>query len=123
MLRPTLRSYCRKFAALSLNRHCDCFGDRWWISVGGRHHILYLRKLLPRGFRLTLPVPHTGIKPPLGQKALMRAALNDDALVEHDDFVGAHNGRKPMRDHKRGAIFRYPVERVLDIPFGVAVER
>ncbi len=36
----------------------------------------------------------------------MRAALDDHALVEHEDLVGADDGRQPVRDDQRGAALR-----------------
>ena len=53
----------------------------------------------------------------------MRAALDDHAVVEHENLVGVDDGRQPMRDDQRGAIARHAVELVLDVPLGVAVER
>ena len=53
----------------------------------------------------------------------MRAALDDHAVVEHDDLVGADDGREPVRDDQRRAVARHPFERVLDLLLGVAVER
>jgi len=53
----------------------------------------------------------------------MTAALGNRALVEHDDLVGADNGGEPVRDHKRGAPARYPLQRILDFLLGMAVER
>jgi hypothetical protein len=52
----------------------------------------------------------------------MRAALDDLALIEHDDLVGADNGREPVCDHQRGAALGHPLQRVLDFLFGVTVE-
>src|SRR6266478_1367325 len=49
------------------------------------------RQLLPRLLGLALPVPHTGIKSAGCQKLAVGSALGDTALVEHDDFVGAHD--------------------------------
>ena len=54
---------------------------------------------------------------------MVRAALDDHALVEHDDLVGADDGGEPVRDHQRGAVLRHQLERILDFPLGVAVER
>ena len=44
----------------------------------------------------------------------MGAALDDLALVEHDDLVGVDDGRQPVRDDQRRAVLRHAVERVLD---------
>src|SRR6185436_19420629 len=85
----------------STGRLYDRLVDRWRISIGGHRRILYQRKLLPRRFRLALAVPHTGIEAPFDQKPVVCATLDNDALVEHDDLVGANDGRQPMRDHKR----------------------
>ena len=46
-----------------------------------------------------------------------------DALVEHHDLVGADDGGEPVRDDQRGAVLGNAVERILDVPLGVAVER
>ena len=54
---------------------------------------------------------------------MVRAALDDDAVVEHDDLVGADDGGEPVRDDQRGAVVRDLFERVLDFALGVAVER
>src|SRR5260221_11349181 len=83
--------------------------------------VVDLRELLPRLLGLTLPVPHTGIESVGSQKPAVGAALGDAALIEHDDFVGTDDGRKPMRDHQRGAAARDAFERFLDLGFGVAV--
>ena len=53
----------------------------------------------------------------------MRAALDDRALVEHDDFIGVDDGREAMRDDQRGAAARDAVERVLDLALGEGIER
>ena len=53
----------------------------------------------------------------------MRAALDDDALIEHQNLVGADDGREPVGDDQSGAVFRDAVERILNIALGVAVER
>ena len=80
-------------------------------------------KFLARFFGLTLAIPHAGIKAIRCQQRIVRAALDDLALVQHDDFVSPHDGREPMRDHQRGAIARNTLERVLDFLFRMAVER
>lgn len=72
---------------------------------------------------LTLAVPHAGIDAAERQQFLMIAALDDHALIEHDDLVGIHHRRQTMRDHQRGTVLRDLFERSLDLHFGVAVER
>ncbi|MNL54651.1 hypothetical protein D3C87_1779990 [compost metagenome] len=52
----------------------------------------------------------------------MRAAFGNLACAQHDDLVGADDGRKPVGDDKRRAIFRNLVERRLDLMFSRRVE-
>ncbi|MNV95048.1 hypothetical protein D3C71_1899010 [compost metagenome] len=52
----------------------------------------------------------------------MRAAFGNLAGAQHDDLVGADDGRKPVGDDKRRAIFRNLVERRLDLMFSRRVE-
>ena len=72
---------------------------------------------------LALLVPHGRIDAALRQQPVMGAALDDDALVEHQDLVGADHRRQAMRDDERGAAARYAFERVLYLAFGEGVER
>ena len=80
-------------------------------------------QLFARLFGLTLSVPHAGIKAVLGEQRIVGAALDDLAMVKHDDLVGADDGREPVRDHQRRAVAGNALERVLDFLFGMAVER
>src|SRR5882724_12110697 len=52
------------------------------------------RQLLPRLLSLALPVPHTGIKSATCQKPGVSSALDDTALIQHNDLVerGTHSG-------------------------------
>ena len=61
--------------------------------------------------------------PPRARSSSMRAALGDDALVEHQDLVGVDHGRKTVRDHDRRASARDALQRRLNLPFGETVER
>ena len=85
--------------------------------------VVDLREFLPRLLGFTLPVPHTGIKSAGSQKPGVRAALGDASLIQHDNFIGADDGREPMRNHQRGAATRDALQRFLDFMLGVAVER
>ena len=49
--------------------------------------------------------------------------FHDVAPLEHDDRIGATNGREPMRDHKRRAIQQERGERVLHQALRFRVER
>ena len=53
----------------------------------------------------------------------MRAALDNDAVVEHDDLVGADHRRQAVRDDEGRAAAADPVEGVLDLLLGEAIER
>ena len=52
----------------------------------------------------------------------MRPALDDPAVVEHDDLVGVADRREPVRDRDRRAALGEPVERLLDGALGLRVE-
>ena len=51
------------------------------------------------------------------------ADLDDAAVVEDDDLVGVAHGREPVRDRDRRPPLGEPVERLLDEPLGLGVER
>ena len=53
----------------------------------------------------------------------MAAAFDDPACLEHDDLVGMHDRRQPVRDHDRGPAALDIFERALDLGLGAAVER
>src|ERR1700761_6026330 len=65
-----------------------------------------LDQRLLRGRDLALAVPEPGVEAALGQQMLVSPPLGDHALVEHENFVGVHDGREPVRDDQRGAPFR-----------------
>src|SRR5690349_1371469 len=46
--------------------------------------------------RLLLALPHRGIDAAVGEERHMVAALDDAAVLEHEDLVGAHHGREAM---------------------------
>ena len=72
----------------------DAFAKAYVITMPPVSHSLYdLGADFPRFLRLTLPVPHTGIKSACRQKLAMGAALGDPALIQYDDFIRAHDGR------------------------------
>jgi hypothetical protein len=58
-----------------------------------------------------------------GQQLGVRAALDDAALVHHQDDVGALDGGQAVGDHQRGAAAHDAVERGLDVALGFGVER
>ena len=59
---------------------------------------------LARLVGLALARPQARIESALGQKLEMLALLDDLAAIEHDDVVGVHDRRQPVRDDERGAL-------------------
>ena len=51
------------------------------------------------------------------------AALDDAAVIEHEDARRVADGRKPVRDHEGGAALHHLVERGLHLALGGGVER
>jgi len=73
---------------------------------------------------LALAVPHAGVEPALGEQLVVRAALDDGALVEHDDLVGTDDGGEPMRESPTWCDLRDTRSSASWIlALGVAVER
>src|SRR5919201_4817 len=64
-----------------------------------------------------------GVAPAGGDQLLVPAALDDPAVVQHDDLIGLAHGREPVRDRNRRPPLREPVERRLHEPLGLGVER
>ena len=60
---------------------------------------------------------------PAGEQLVVGAALDDPAVVEHDDLVGVADGREPVGDRDRRAALGEAVERLLDGALGLGVER
>src|SRR5436190_9541801 len=54
---------------------------------------------------------------------LVPTGLDNAAVIEHDDLIGAAHGREPVRDRDRRPALGEPVQRLLDEPFGLGVER
>ena len=61
---------------------------------------------LPRHALGRLAVPQLGVEPAALEQLLVRAALGDPAVVEHDDLVGVDDGRQAVGDDDRGAAAR-----------------
>src|SRR4051812_15597898 len=56
------------------------------------------------------------------QQLLVRALLDDPAVLEHDDLAGALDRGQPVRDHDRGAAGQQAPQAVLDPALGVHVD-
>src|SRR5579885_2508726 len=53
------------------------------------------------------------------EEFLVSALLNDPAVLDYDDPIGAANRGEPMSDHQRGAILHQDLERFLHRAFGL----
>ena len=53
----------------------------------------------------------------------MAAALDDAAVIEHEDAVGADHARQPVRQDQGRAPLRQPVERLLDHRLVLGIDR
>ena len=72
---------------------------------------------------LALHAPELGVAAVLGEELLVRAALDDAAVLEDEDLVGADDRRKAVRDDQRRAVARDLGELALDDLLGARVER
>ena len=57
------------------------------------------------------------------EQLVVRAVLDDPALVDHEDQVGVDDRRQPVRDHERRPADHQPLERVEDDGLGPRVDR
>src|SRR5262249_57532044 len=56
-------------------------------------------------------------------EVVVPALLDDSAVVENDDLVGVAHGREPVRNRNRRPALGQTIERFLDEPLRLAVER
>src|SRR5437899_7869421 len=107
----------------ALQRNFRSFGnhfcDRGRVAVGGSRFIANQRELLARGLGLALPVPHARIEAPPRQQLVMGTALDDGALIEHDDLIRTDDGGETVRDDERRAVLRDSIEGILNLFLGV----
>src|SRR6187551_2796359 len=57
------------------------------------------------------------------KELVMRPALHDAAVIEHEDLVGVANRREPVRDRNRRAVLGEAVEGLLHRALRLRVER
>ena len=55
------------------------------------------------------------------EQLLMRALLDDVAVIHHQDKVGVHDGREPVRDHKARTALRERLHGLHDRALGTRV--
>ena len=65
------------------------------VSLAGRQEQIVLQSLL-----LGVEIEIAALR---GVQLFVRAALDDLALLDHQNLVGAADGGKPVGDHERGA--------------------
>ena len=59
-------------------------------------------------------MPERGVATFPLQQLRVRAALDDPALVEHQNLVGGLDGLQPVRDDDQGLVVRQLTQRLLD---------
>ena len=62
------------------------------------------------------------VEPAARDQLLVRALLDDLAVLEHDDQVGVADRREPVRDHERRAAGEQTPQRPLDLALGADVD-
>src|SRR5689334_2003601 len=72
---------------------------------------------------LGLEVEEGGVAAALGDELIVGAALDDVAVVEHDDLVRHADGREPVRDDDRDLVVRELAEALEDLDLGLGVHR
>ena len=72
---------------------------------------------------LELQAIERGIAAALGEQFVVAARLDHFAGLDHQDAVGVHDGRKPVRDHDGGAALAQFRDRLLHVIFGFGIER
>src|SRR3954470_11585799 len=75
------------------------------------------------GLQLGVARDQIGVATAARQQLVVRAALDDPAVVEHHDLVGVPDRRQAVGDRDRGPALRQPVERRLHVALGLGVER
>jgi hypothetical protein len=64
-----------------------------------------------------------GVKAVSGQQFGVMADFNDVAPVEDNDAIGVFNGGQAMGDDEGGATLTEDIQRLLDLAFGLSVQR
>ena len=69
-----------------------------------------------------LGLREVGVEPALFDQLVVRAPLDDPAVVEHEDLVGFPNSGEAMGDDDRRAADQRISKGILDVHFGLGVE-
>src|SRR5690606_39659173 len=70
-----------------------------------------------------LAVPEPGVAAAEGEELGVAAALDDAALLEHDDAVGIDHGREAVGNGDDAAAPAHGAQRLLDLPLGPGAQR
>ena len=70
-----------------------------------------------------LEVVQAAVQATRAEQLVVCAALDDPAGVEHDDLVRVPHGGEPVRDDQHRAVRHQPVDRLLDQPLRLRVQR
>ena len=89
-------------------------------SDTGSHH-LPLESIL-HGFLLELPGIQVIVSALLCDQFRVGSLLNDLTVMHHQDHIRLPDGRKSMRNHKRGAPFHQMLDGILDQLLGHGID-
>src|SRR5205085_5217439 len=76
-----------------------------------------------RGDALELQPRQTRVQPPGATQTVMRALLDDPAMIHDDAPVGGANGGEAVGDDEGGAALHQPFQRALNQTFALGVQR
>ncbi len=99
-----------------------------WLSRDESEPVAALGWILSRideavGFELVLLVVQHAVAAAERHELLVRSSLDDFAVLEHEDLVGAADRGQPVRDDERRPPLAERAQAVLDLGFAFAVER
>ena len=81
------------------------------------------RRVAQRGGLVELQGGEVCIEPAGCHQFAVPTALDQAALVDHQDAIGLQHRRQPVRDDQRAAAGHQPVECLLHHPFAFRIER
>src|SRR6266480_3033496 len=69
-----------------------------------------------------LQVVQAAVQAVRAEQVVVRAALHDATLGEHDDEIGVLHRRQAVRDHEHGAMRHEVLDRLLHQPLGLGIQ-
>ena len=82
-----------------------------------------MAKGFARGIGGALTFPHRVVEAVQLHQLGMFTALGDDAILQHQNLIGADHGGQPVGDDQRRAVLRDIIERGLNFALGMGIER